>query len=281
MSASTKPVSVATRDPGPFSAEEHLSFLEDGYVVLRAAISRALARELGQAMTAYVETVHRTSGALGAARPNGVVHMYHHPLQWELRQTPRIYEAFAQLWDDPFLWVSIDRGKLVPPDKQGGSLQKGFIHWDINTLAPPVPIPLQGLVALADTPSGHGGFQCVRGFPARFKEWAANQPVDRHPYFPDLEAIEIEQVAMSAGDLLIWNALLPHGNGENRSDTPRLVQFVRMYPCRLYDQTVRLKRLEMWNGRLPRDPSFVSPVEWDKPFLSPLGERLLGLTSWP
>lgn len=275
-SASADPTAIR----GLLTEDDKAFYARNGYLVVPKAISRELATELGEAMRAYVKATADARGGAGPGRLNGVVHMYHHPVQWAVRQSPGIYEAFAHLWGDRHLWVSIDRGKVTPPVGDGGPLQRGFIHWDINSLAPPDPIPLQGLIALADTRPGQGGFQCVPGFPARFAQWAATQPPDRHPYLPDLTGLEVVSVPMEAGDLLIWNALLPHGNEENRSHAPRLVQFIRMYPCRLYDEAVREKRLAMWREKLPRDPGLTSALDWPDPMLSELGERLLGLRSW-
>lgn len=266
--------------PGPLTQKDRSFFEEHGYVVVPDVVSRALAAELGDAMRSYVEMTADERSGRGREGPAGAVHMFHHPLQWALRQSPRIYGAFAQLLDDPHLWVSIDRGKIVPPVGHGGVLQRGFIHWDINTLALPDPIPLQGLVALGDTVPGQGGFQCVPGFPARFARWAADQPAERHPYLPDLAGLNVVSVSMNAGDLVIWNALLPHGNSENRSTKPRVVQFVRMYPCRLYKGAVLERRLRMWQKKLPIDLARPTHLDWPEPVLTPLGERLLGLSHW-
>jgi len=48
---------------------------------------------------------------------------------------------------------------------------------------------------------------------------------------PSLAGLEPTAIAGSAGDLIIWNSFIPHGNGANTSDSPRLAQFVTMVPA--------------------------------------------------
>tara|TARA_R100001143_G_C3356511_1_gene132725 strand:+ start:2011 stop:2286 length:276 start_codon:yes stop_codon:yes gene_type:complete len=58
------------------------------------------------------------------------------------------------------LWVSIDRANLNFPFRDGHEF-KGFIHWDINTSKRPLPVNVQGVLALSNTDHKTGGFQCV------------------------------------------------------------------------------------------------------------------------
>jgi hypothetical protein len=263
---------------GPFSPEDIALFEEDGFVLLRGAVPKSLVEMLVQEIVGYIETT-RMNGSHDEG-PNGVVHMYHHPLQWEIRQHPAIHGAFAQLLRDEQLWVSIDRAKMLRPVGIGTG-GESFIHWDINTLKVPDPMPLQGLVALTDTAPGQGGFQCVRGFIRSFQTWVATQPSNRNPYIPNLNGLEVTEVPMEAGDLVIWNALLPHGNSRNMSNGTRVAQFIRMYPAALYGESVRLRRIAMWHRRLPADPQSKTAITWQAPSLTELGRRLLGLSPWP
>ena len=48
---------------------------------------------------------------------------------------------------------------------------------------------------------------------------------------PSLAGLEPTAIAGSAGDLIIWNSFIPHGNAANTSDSPRLAQFVTMVPA--------------------------------------------------
>ena len=58
------------------------------------------------------------------------------------------------------------------------------------------------------------------------------QPKDRNPQQPDLAELEVKSIPGKAGDLLIWHRLLAHGNGHNRSDKPRMAQYIAMSPAR-------------------------------------------------
>ena len=93
---------------------------------------------------------------------------------------------------------------------------------------------------------------------------------------------------MGAGDLLIWNSLLPHGVAPNRGDRPRLAQYITMLPARPEDNALRLRRIRMWRERLPPegfafpgDPRGIEIRRGVTPDLTPLGRRLLGLDPWP
>ena len=39
---------------------------------------------------------------------------------------------------------------------------------------------------------------------------------------PGAESLSVHQPVMKAGDVVIWNNLLPHGSGQNTSDAPRI-----------------------------------------------------------
>ena len=48
---------------------------------------------------------------------------------------------------------------------------------------------------------------------------------------PSLAGLEPTAIVGGAGDLIIWNSFIPHGNAANTSDSPRLAQFVTMVPA--------------------------------------------------
>ena len=49
--------------------------------------------------------------------PGGIAPMGHDQELWNNRQSPRVYQAFAQLFDRPELRVSQDRVNFNPPNK--------------------------------------------------------------------------------------------------------------------------------------------------------------------
>ena len=79
---------------------------------------------------------------------------------------------------------------------------------------------------------------------------------------------------------------MPHGNGHNVSDRPRLAQYVTMSLSSEADEDARQLRISCWQQRkpLPRpafpgDPRAVEQ-HFPPPELTPLGRKLLGLDRW-
>ena len=100
----------------------------------------------------------------------------------------------------------------------------------------------QGVLYLSDCGREAGGFRCCPGFHKEFRQWLANLPPDYEPNeSPNLiekHARELGEalapravtVAASAGSLVIWHRLLPHGSGRNLSSLPRYAQYITMGP---------------------------------------------------
>jgi Phytanoyl-CoA dioxygenase (PhyH) len=218
---------------------------------------------------------------------SGMVEIYNHQYLWDNRQSPRVYEAFLDIWDRPDLWVAIDRANLNTPNRDGRTFT-GFIHWDVDTSLTPLPVGVQGVLSLVDTDSEIGGFQCVPELFRTLEDWRTTQPPGRNPYHPDLAGFEVVTVPMRAGDLLIFNSLLPHGIRPNMSsDRVRIAQYISMFPADEQNVAERAARVRSWREREPpRRPAFPGdPREWERTRyatarLTTLGERLLGLRSW-
>jgi ectoine hydroxylase-related dioxygenase (phytanoyl-CoA dioxygenase family) len=217
---------------------------------------------------------------------SGMVEMYNHQYMWDNRQHPRVYDAFVDIWGTEKLWVSIDRCNLNLPLRPQDEF-KGFIHWDIDTSDPDRLNNVQGVLSLTDSTAETGGFQCVPELFRTFEEWVKTQPEDRDPFMPDLSGMEIEQVETKAGDLLIWNSMLAHGIRPNRSDRPRIAQYIAMTPSPEDDEQLRQWRIRSWRERLPPEGYAFpgDPRSWEQKNaetakLTELGEKLLGLKKW-
>src|SRR5207237_5458646 len=100
----------------------------------------------------------------------------------------------------------------------------------------------------------------------RVEEIVARQPVGRDPRVPDTANLEVTPIPGRAGDLLIWNRALLHGNGHNLSDRPRLAQYISMFPAREQDDERRQKRIRMWRDRLPAEGKAFpgDPLQWEQ-----------------
>ena len=285
---------------GVLSEADLTFFREQGYVVVPEAVPPAnlqavidviwdfLGADPDDPESWYRIPPRETTGNVGPLSQSGMVEVYHHQALWDNRQHPRVYQAFVDIWGTPHLQVSLDRANMKPPVREDDPAWQhpGFIHWDLETDLDPVPFRVQGVLYLTDTSADQGGFQCVPGFPARFPEWVRTQPADRDPRVPDLTGLEVRSIPGRAGDLLIWNSLLPHGNGRNTSDRPRLAQYITMSPARPDDEEQRRERITAWRTRRPATGWPGDPRGWElrqpgPATLTELGRRLLGLDPWP
>jgi hypothetical protein len=227
-------------------------------------------------------------------RRSSLVYLHQHQTLWNNRQSPRLYEAFADVLDTPRLWVSMDRAGMKPPTdpRYPHYNDPGFVHWDLDTAKPlPTTLGVQGVLALTDTTPEMGGFCCIPGFHKNLAAWIADQPSDRDPREPDLSRLpagmKVTPIPMQAGDLVIWNRTLAHGNGRNEGTRPRLAQYITMFPAS-DDEQARQERIACWRDRRAPSswereiPEPYRDLEQDNPpaELTPLGRKLLGLDRW-
>jgi Phytanoyl-CoA dioxygenase (PhyH) len=218
---------------------------------------------------------------------SGMVEIYNHQYLWDNRVHPRVYDAFVDVWDREDLWVKIDRANHNPPNR-GVRRFQGFIHCDVDTSLDPLPIGVQGVLSLVDTDLDMGGFQCVPEIFRTLEQWKKTQPADRDPWAPDPAGHEIVDVSTDAGDLLIFNSLLPHGIRPNKSlDRVRMAQYITMRPAEQSNEELREWRIRSWRDReppqgyaFPGDPRNWEQTRYERARLTPLGEKLLGLQSW-
>lgn len=266
---------------------------QDGYIVVPGVLPK-------ENLQAVLDDLWRHTGAdpndpeswykPGLVAPTGMVEMYHYQSMWNNRQHPRVHEVFSEVYGTPKLWVSLDRANLKPPadPRHPEHDHKGFIHWDTDTTKyPDIPFRVQGVLALTDTDESQGGFQCVPELYRDLSRWIARQPDDRNPRKPDLTGYTITRVAMQAGDLVIWSTLMPHGNGHNTSNRPRLAQYLTMAPAQEDNEEYRQARIRCWEERrpppgkaFPGDPRQIEERTGQPAHLTPLGRKLLGLDRW-
>jgi ectoine hydroxylase-related dioxygenase (phytanoyl-CoA dioxygenase family) len=276
--------------------QDDLQFFDDnGYVVVKNAVPRADCEAVIDAIFDFLEMRRddRASWYDARRRNHAIVHLHQHSALWANRQNPRVYGAFADLYGTEKLWVSMDRAGMKPPVSPDfpGFDDKGFVHWDMNTAKPwGDHLFVQGVLALDDTDETMGGFCCVPGFHKNLAEWIAQQPTDRNPHAPDLsrlpDGMKVTPIPMQAGDLVIWNRLLAHGNGRNEGTRPRLAQYITFFPEG--DEAQRQARIKCfhekrapdgWEKEIP-DLYLGREAKYPQAELSPLGRKLLGLDVW-
>lgn len=270
------------------------SLKHDGFVIVPAAVSREFLDDVIEAVYDFLgqRSDDPESWYRGAPRRHGMAQLFHHRALWDVRQLPQLHQVFTDLLGTSKLWVSIDRVNMKPPstDSVPGWGDDGFLHWDVDPRERPYPPKLQGVVALTDTTADQGGFQCSSELFRHLDDWLTDKPAEHDRLSihgtgvrlgpADLSSFAPEPLAMNAGDLLIWNSRLPHGNGVNHSPTPRLAQYITMLPEGTEEQ--RQARVTSFQDRRPPSefhldaPGEVGP----SPQLTALGRQLLGLDRW-
>lgn len=276
--------------------EQFAKWQHNGYIVIKQAISQQAVKETQHLLWEFQEmspsepeTWYRPQfkdHAMTELNNSGMVECYNHQVLWNNRQSEKVYNAFVDIWDREDLWVTIDRANLNPPNRNGRQFD-GFIHWDANSSLTPLPVNVQGVLALSDTTPETGGFQCVPALYRDLEIWRETQPTDRDPYVPDLTDYEPEFITMEEGDLLIFNSLLPHGIRANRSEVARIAQYISMVPAEPENQTIKEWRIKSWEQRLPPegfafpgDPRHWEQTRYQQAELTELGEKLLGKQNW-
>ena len=280
---------------GVLSEQDVEFFHRNGYVVVPDAVPPENLRAVIDAVWEFLEMDpdDRTTW-YPPDRRGAIVHIHQHQALWDNRQHPRLYQAFVDILGTEKLWVSLDRAGMKAPIDPAYPYynDSGFVHWDLDTSKPlPQRLGVQGVLALEDTSAEMGGFQCIPGFHKDLAAWIAAQPPDRNPRAPDLSRLPdgyaVTPIPMRAGDLVIWDRLLAHGNGRNEGTRPRLAQYITMSPAG-DDEAQREERVACWRERR-------APAYWEKDIpekykgrerrflpaeLSPLGRKLLGAERW-
>jgi hypothetical protein len=270
------------------SAADHAFWEENGYVVVPTGVPQ-------ENLDAVVDTVweflamDRHDPETWYAQPEwhrstGMVQLYQHQALWNNRQDPRIHQAFSEIFGDEKLWVSLDRANMNPPARADWDYQ-GFIHWDFDPNTWPIGLRVQGVLCLTDTEEAQGGFQCVPGSHRQVPEIVARQKPGTELRRPDISGLTVKSIAGKAGDLIIWHTGLLHGNGRNRTDRPRLAQYISMFPAREDDEAARQSRIAAWQNRTPHGNFPPDPRKWEETrcataTLTDLGKKLLGLERW-
>ena len=273
-------------------------WLENGYVVVKNAISREQAQKTADFLWEFEEkdpnnadtwyTTARAEMQMKELAGTGMVEVYNDQHLWNNRQMQKVYDAFVDIWGTEKLWVTIDRANLNFPIRPGFEY-RGFIHWDYDPETKPQNV--QGVLALADqTDENMGGFQCIPWLFRNYDTWKLTQSEDRDRFKPDISGLEdkMVKVALEAGDLLIFHSSQPHGIRPNHSkDKVRIAQYISMMPAQEENESLKNWRINSWQNRIapegyafPGDPRNFEQTKYERAVLSELGEKLLGLKSW-
>jgi len=221
--------------PPVFDADDLARWDRDGVVVLREAITRGEAAAIADHLWSILDADPGDPATWYGPRTNGImIQHFQHPAMDVPRRSARMAKGFAQLYGHADLIVSTDRLSFNPPIGSGYTFPGPHLHWDGN-LTPPIAFETQAILYLTDTAADQGALQVVPGFHHRLADgWIASLN-GADPRTVDLSA-EAVTVPAGAGDLVIWRHEIPHGASANRSDRPRLAQYVNHYPMHWPDQ---------------------------------------------
>lgn len=207
-------------------------FQTHGYLVIKGVISKAQCQKTAGAIWLTLEKDINNPATWSLPHPawqKTMVKMFQHPVLEQNRQADKIKQLYQQLWQSNHLITSTDRTGFNPPETENSQYQGFGLHWDLD-FNKPIEFGLQGLLYLTDTAKNQGAFTCVPGFHHRLATWLAELPAGTDPQQQNLYALGAKPIAAEAGDFIVWHQALPHGNSPNTAKSPRLVQYINMYP---------------------------------------------------
>jgi hypothetical protein len=175
-----------------------------------------------------------------------LIPIWGHQAQWNIRQHPPLHSIWTALWETDRLCVSLDSCRFTPPWKLGHAEPYG-IHWDHDPRDADRRM-FQGVLALTDTAINQGGFRCVPSLYSDDNAWPRKPIIDAggaEDWFADTTGREIVHVHARAGDLIVWDSRLAHGNSKNLSGKPRVAFYVMIGPT---DEDLRRTSVASWRS---------------------------------
>jgi hypothetical protein len=270
-----------------FTDADHEQFLREGYVVARSVAPPENVRAAIDAICAFHAIVLDDPSTWYRVPIDAwdIVPVHQAQAIWDNRALPRVHAAFAELLGTPALWVSMDRCGFKPPAGGHAAYDRtSAVHWDSKPrerIHDPVA-RLQGVLFLTDTAGGQGPFECVPSLYRDAATWLASHPDSGDE--PNVSGREIVRVDGAAGDLVVWNALLPHRGGRNDGTRPRITQYISMQRAGSRDKAE--SRVALWREKRVPDhwrswpPTVIDPEPGEPARLTELGRKLLGLDAW-
>lgn len=228
---------AAVAASAPVLSADDLRFWEEhGYVVLHDAVPSETLDAAAQALWEHLGADPDDPDTWYGGNDHGImVQYFQHPAFADIRRSPRIHKAFAQLWGTADLWPTTDRVGFNPPERDGFMFPGPRLHWDVSVKTP-IPLSTAGILYLTDTPPEQGAFTLVPGFQRWGESWLKQLPPGADPRLQDLYALGPRPIGGRAGDLVIWHQALPHGASPNRGTRPRMVQYVNLFPTYYQEQ---------------------------------------------
>lgn len=221
-------------------SEEDLKFWdENGYVVIRNAISQEDCEQTQNAILDYLESSldEPKSWYKNHEAKEGLMVLFtKHGTLEKNRQSSKILKAYQQLYKTDKIFQFIDKVSFNPPENNTFRFRGSALHWDVS-LRLPIPFKLQGLLYLTDVKQDSGAFHCVAGFHHQIENWLKNLPKNVNPREIAVQTFTPKPILGNAGDFIIWHQALPHCAMPNRSNLPRMVQYLTYFPIENHEET--------------------------------------------
>jgi len=121
--------------------EQWQHWQRDGYLIIKNAVPQELIAPVIEMLWEFQEMdpndpdtwyqPQRRLYEMTELNGAGMVEVFNHQSLWDVRQHPRMYDIFVDIWDREDLWVALDRANLSPPNKKARETGKvdGFIHF--------------------------------------------------------------------------------------------------------------------------------------------------------
>ena len=259
--------------------------LEKGVLVVEDVVPQDLCEAVVRATAGFlgIAADDPASWHTNRSAGHGIVPLHHGQALWDVRQCPRVYELFSELYGEDALWVSMDRVSFKPPGWMGGD-RTGQLHWDADPRLPR-RADFQGLVYLRDTEPQQGAFCCAPEVYADLPEWVEGRPVAASREAVNASDTLVRLVGGRAGSMVVWHRHMPHSSTPNEGTAPRWVQYVTMDVAG--GEAERLDRVRLFEEKRPpewavrqRIPGQCAPEPGPVAELSALGRKLVGLDRW-
>lgn len=212
--------------------EEELNFFDqNGYFVLREAVSRADAEAARQAICGFLGIDGDDPATWYSAHPAKqglMLTLSNHPALNKNRYSPRIKKAFEQIYGHTALFCNVGITSFNPPVTSNFQFLGDGLHWDVS-LKQPIAFVIQGLLYLSDCSAIGGAFHCVPGFHKNISGWLENLAQDELPRSKVKKLVPVA-VPGRAGDFVGWHQALPHCATPNHGKSPRYVQYMSYRP---------------------------------------------------
>jgi hypothetical protein len=273
--------------PGPLTQEEIDLFWEQGYIVVREALTPDEVEHFGRlSLDLLPRDLHipdhwrSLSGRIKPFYTPGN-QTFDGPEFIPLWQNPKLYAAMAQILGYPNLLMRDGSiGITLRNDAPADNPLSHPLHLDAaapdeveNFLFTDEEVEIGGCYYLTDVEPDGGGVHVVPGGHRIVEEEAKAVPNGRqlHDRWNNIEHLKTVEVTANAGDFVVMHHLMPHAASHNHRSTTRLAFFMRYWrddwPYEIGDRP----------GDLPVDKSF---NDLQLKAMTPLGRKLMGVDPW-